>query len=102
MSVLNESAGMTVRLNDFYHIRYHSNGSDVVRRCYMHLKSFTYPINKEPNLHDIAGWTGHILQIFDRHYTMRYTFIRPFVLEMEFYAAGIKMGTIILQAKNRR
>lgn len=93
---------MTVRLNDFYHIRYHSRGSDVVSRCYMHLKSLTYPINKEPNLCDIAGHIGHILQIFDQHYTMRYTFIRSFVLEMEFYAAGIKMGAIILQAKKHR
>lgn len=99
MSILNESAGLTERLNDFCHIRCWGHDRDVTWQVYYQLKKYTYPINKVPNLYDMVCWTKRFLQGFAPNYTMEYTFVRSFVLEMTFYLAGIKMGAIILQAK---
>lgn len=90
---------MVERLNDFYHIRCWGPDRDVTWQVYYQLKKHTYPINKAPNLYDMACWTKRFLRGFAPKYTMEYTFVRSFVLEMTFYYAGIKVGAIVLQTK---
>lgn len=94
MSILNESAGLTERLNDYYHMRCWGSDKDVVWQVYYQLKRHEYPIDRTPNLYDMARWTERFLYGFAPQYTMTYEFVRSFVLEMTFYLEGIKMGAI--------